>query len=83
MDQDVVMLVLSYVTIHVKIKILYIGLLLVIFVMPQKHKLKLEMKQLVTLGVQMMYNMEKDVVKLVLKNVTTHVLIQIIYIIPL
>jgi hypothetical protein len=55
----------------------------VIFVMPQKHKLKLEMKQLVTLGVQMMYNMEKDVVKLVLKNVTTHVLIQIIYIIPL
>jgi hypothetical protein len=40
-------------------------------------------QELVTLGVQMMYNKEKDVVMLVLSYVATHAKIQILYIIPL
>jgi hypothetical protein len=39
-------------------------------------------QELVTLGVQTMYNMEKAVVMLILSYVITHAKIQIIFIIP-
>jgi len=53
---------LSYVQIRAKIKILLIITMLINFVIKRLQKLK-QVQKFVALGVQMMLNMERDVVK--------------------